>query len=109
MPGDTGCAANGNIAGPQYRSENWAADWQGTHTWRASASYVTGASSMKFGYQGGYLVDNDKNDTNNQNLSYTFNNGKPNSLTETIMPFDVKQTACATTRSTRRISGRTAA
>ncbi len=60
-PATTGCAANGNIAGLQYRSENWAADWQGTHSWRASASYVTGANSMKFGYQGGYLVSNIQN------------------------------------------------
>jgi hypothetical protein len=81
-PATTGCAANGNIAGLQYRSENWAADWQGTHTWRASASYVTGANSMKFGYQGGFLKANFLNGTNNQQLSYTFNNGSPTSFTE---------------------------
>jgi hypothetical protein len=86
-----GCASNGNIANLTYRSENWAANWQGTHTWRASASYVTGASSMKFGYQGGYLVENDKNFTNNTALAYRFNNGVPNQLTEMITPFDVKQ------------------
>ena len=57
----------------------------------ASASYVTGASSMKIGYQGGYLVENDKNFTNNTNLAYRFNNGVPNQITETITPFDVKQ------------------
>jgi hypothetical protein len=83
-PATTGCAANGNIAGLVYRSENWAANWQGTHTWRASASYVTGAQSMKFGYQGGYLVANSRNFTNNENLSYTFQNGKPTSLTESV-------------------------
>ena len=81
-PATTGCAANGNIAGLVYRSENWAGNFQGTHSWRASASYVTGANSMKFGYQGGYLVSNTKNFTNNQYLSYTFNNGTPTSLTE---------------------------
>ena len=27
----------------------------GTHTWRASVSYVTGAHNMKFGYFGGFL------------------------------------------------------
>ena len=35
-----GCANNGNIANLTYRSQNWAANWQGTHSWRASASYV---------------------------------------------------------------------
>ncbi len=83
-PATTGCAANGNIAGLTYRSENWAANWQGTHTWRASASYVTGAQSMKVGYQAGYLVANSKNFTNNQNLSFTFQNGKPTSLSESV-------------------------
>ena len=81
-PATTGCAANGNIAGLQYRSENWAGNFQGTHSWRASASYVTGSNSMKFGYQGGYLVSNTKNFTNNQFLSYTFNNGTPTQFTE---------------------------
>ena len=33
-------------------------------TWRASASYVTGAQSMKFGYQGGYIYDNGYTYTN---------------------------------------------
>jgi Carboxypeptidase regulatory-like domain len=86
-----GCASNGNIAGLTYRSENWAANWQGTHGWRASASYVTGAQSMKFGYQGGYLVENDKNFTNNTDLSYRFNNGVPNQLTEQIIPVPTLQ------------------
>ena len=86
-----GCPNNGNIAGLTYRSENWAANWQGTHGWRASASYVTGAQSMKFGYQGGYLVENDKNFTNNENLTYRFNNGVPNQLTEQIIPVPTLQ------------------
>jgi hypothetical protein len=86
-----GCAANGNIAGLQYRSENWAANWQGTHGWRASASYVTGAQSMKVGYQGGYLVEHDGNFTNNANLAYRFNNGLPNQITEQIIPVYTEQ------------------
>ena len=36
-------------------------DWIGAHTWRASASYVTGAHSMKFGYQGAWHEDQQKN------------------------------------------------
>jgi Carboxypeptidase regulatory-like domain len=81
-PATTGCANNGNIAGLVYGSENWAADWQGTHSWRASASYVTGTNSMKFGYQGGFLKANFMNGTNNQQLSYTLNNGVPTQFTE---------------------------
>jgi hypothetical protein len=86
-----GCAANGNIANLQYRSEDWAADWQGTHGWRASASYVTGAQSMKFGYQGGFLKEHDGNFTNNTNLAYRFNNGVPNQITEQIIPVYTEQ------------------
>jgi Carboxypeptidase regulatory-like domain len=85
------CAGNGGIANLAYRSQNWAANWQGTHSWRASASYVLGAQSMKFGYQGGYLVDNQRNFQNNSNTAFRFNNGIPNQITETIIPVDVKQ------------------
>jgi len=85
------CAGNGGIANLAYRSQNWAANWQGTHSWRASASYVLGAQSMKFGYQGGYLVDNQRNFQNNQNIAFRFNNGIPNQITETITPVDTKQ------------------
>ncbi|HUK35411.1 MAG TPA: carboxypeptidase-like regulatory domain-containing protein, partial [Vicinamibacterales bacterium] len=38
-----GCAANGNIPGLIYNSANYANDWDNPNTWRASASYVTGA------------------------------------------------------------------
>jgi hypothetical protein len=86
-----GCAANGNIANLVYRSENWAADWQGTHGWRASASYVTGAQSLKIGYQGGFLKEHDGNFTNNTDLAYRFNNGVPNQITEQIIPVYTEQ------------------
>jgi Carboxypeptidase regulatory-like domain len=86
-----GCAANGNIANLAYRSQNWAANWQGTHSWRASATYVLGAQSMKVGYQGGYLVDNQRNFQNNTNTAIRVNNGIPNQITETITPVDTKQ------------------
>ena len=82
-----GCADNGNIAGLTYRSSNWSPDWQGTHGWRASASYVTGAHSLKVGYQGGYLVDNRKNYTNTTFLQYRTQNGIPDQLTENINAF----------------------
>ncbi|HVZ21424.1 MAG TPA: carboxypeptidase-like regulatory domain-containing protein [Vicinamibacterales bacterium] len=86
-----GCANNGNIPGLTYRSGTWRADWQGTHSWRASASYVTGAQNMKFGYQGGYLVDNEVTYGDNQELIYRMQNGTPDQLTETIDRWPLKQ------------------
>ena len=87
----TGCANNGGIPNLMYRSANWRNNWNGTHTWRASMSYVTGAHSMKFGYQGGYLVDDQKNFTNDANLAFRFNNGVPNQITETALPYQAHQ------------------
>ena len=40
----------------QYRAlDNFFNNYQSPNVWRASASYVTGAHNMKFGYQGAYL------------------------------------------------------
>jgi len=86
-----GCANNGGIANLTYRSPNFGENWQGSFNWRASASYVLGAQSMKFGYQGGYLVDNRKAFSNPQYLTYRTNNGVPDQLTETIDRFSVLQ------------------
>ncbi len=80
-------ARNGASAGLTYRSANWANDWDNPNTWRASASYVTGAQSMKFGYIGGYLVEDIENHGNNLNLAYTFNGGVPSSLTQSLRVF----------------------
>ena len=85
-----GCAANGNIPALTYRSGNWQSSWQGNHTWRGSASYVEGAQSMKFGYQGGFLVDNRKSFTNTQSLQYRFNNAIPDQVTTTISEIPTK-------------------
>jgi carboxypeptidase family protein len=83
-------ARNGASAGLQYRSANWAEDWDNPNTWRASASYVTGAQSLKFGYIGGYLVEDIENHGNNLNLAYTFNGGIPTSLTQSLRVFKQK-------------------
>jgi len=85
------CPANGNIPNLQYRSGTYRWNLQGTVTWRASASYVTGAQSMKFGYQGGYLYDNENTYTNSQFLAFRFNNGTPNQITENINHFPANQ------------------
>ncbi|HXD74037.1 MAG TPA: hypothetical protein VN628_09885, partial [Vicinamibacterales bacterium] len=85
------CASNGNIPNLTYRSGTYRWNLQGTVSWRASASYVTGAQSMKFGYQGGYLYDNENTYTNNQFVSYRFNNAVPNQITESINHFPANQ------------------
>jgi hypothetical protein len=85
------CASNGNIPNLIYRSGTYRWNLQGTVTWRASASYVTGAQSMKFGYQGGYLYDNENTFTNDQFVAYRFNNGVPNQITENINHFPANQ------------------
>src|SRR5436305_8413063 len=81
------CGNFGGISNLQYRSGTYRHNLQGTVTWRASASYVTGAQSMKFGYQGGYLYDNRKSFTNPTFLAYRTNNGVPDQITETIDRF----------------------
>ena len=98
-----GCANNGGIANLAYRSEAPFDDWIGAHVWRASASYVTGSHSFKFGYQGAWHVDDEKNFTNSNYYSMTVQNGlascangTPTScpgvtLTETLNPFQIHQ------------------
>jgi hypothetical protein len=46
---------------------------------------------MKFGYQGGHLVDNQNTYTNDQFVSYRVNNLVPNLITETINQIPLKQ------------------
>ena len=70
-----GCADNGGIPGLNYRSEAPFDDWIGAHTWRASASYVTGAHSMKFGYSGAWHEDQQKNFPNSTYTAYQLQNG----------------------------------
>jgi Carboxypeptidase regulatory-like domain len=79
-----GCASNGSIANLNYRSGTYRQNFQGTIGWRGSASYVTGAHSMKFGYQGGHLIDNQFTYTNDQYVTFRVNNMVPNLITETI-------------------------
>jgi hypothetical protein len=85
-----GCPDNGNIPNLVYHGQlNWMTDWIGAHTWRASASYVTGANSMKIGYQGAFHVD-DRLTTTPANVAYRFNNLVPNQITEYLSPLQYK-------------------
>ena len=54
--------------------------------WRASASYVTGAHNMKFGYQGSYQKSLQGREANDTLLRYTFNNRVPTSVSYYIAP-----------------------
>ena len=77
-----GCVTmGGNL---KYRSSNWPTGYIFAHTWSGAASYVTGAHSMKFGYQGAYHRDDDNLFniiTNDHRMLYRFNNGVPNQVT----------------------------
>jgi len=56
-----------------------------THNiWRASASYVTGAHSMKAGYQAAYEVTDIFGDFSSHGLQYRFNAGVPDQITQRI-------------------------
>lgn len=79
------------IANLTYRSANWASNINSSVTWTSTVSYVTGAHSLKFGYQGSHLVDERKNFTNSRALQYRFNNGVPNQLTMSVSPFQITQ------------------
>ena len=50
-------------------------------------SYVTGSHSVKVGYQHTLMTQDSIWTTNNQNLTYRFNNGVPNQLTQSISPW----------------------
>jgi hypothetical protein len=79
-----GCAANGGIPNLTYRAGTQGTSWQSSNNWRASLSYVGGKHSMKFGYQGGYLMDDRFPYTNSQFTTYRMNNGKPDQINEII-------------------------
>jgi hypothetical protein len=85
------CADFGGIPNLQYRSGTYRQNLQGTFGWRGSATYVTGAQSMKFGYQGGFLKDSQFTYTNDQFVAYRFNGGIPNQITENINSFPLEQ------------------
>ena len=73
---------DGHPANYGYRGINTVGDsYQNIKNWRASASYVTGAHNVKFGYQGGYQGANGAMLTGPSELIYRFNNGVPNQFT----------------------------
>jgi hypothetical protein len=83
----SGCAANGNIPGLTYRSQDFSDAHTGSYSWKASSTYVTGTHGIKVGYQHTFMIDDRTWMTNDQNLTYRFNNGVPNQLTQSISPW----------------------
>jgi Carboxypeptidase regulatory-like domain len=83
----SGCAANGNIPGLVYRSQDFSEAYTGSYLWKGSVSFVTGTHSVKVGYQHTLMTDDRTFITNNQNLTYRFNNAVPNQLTQSISPW----------------------
>jgi hypothetical protein len=62
--------------------------WNYVGIWRASASYITGAQSLKVGYIG-RLSDTEDKQFSTFNLKYRFTNGVPNQLTMSAHPYNV--------------------
>jgi hypothetical protein len=82
------CAQNGGIAGLTYRAQNqWNADWIGAHTWNAAGTFVTGSNALKVGYQGAHHEDNRSGESQNAKMTYRFNNGIPNQITQNLLPW----------------------
>jgi hypothetical protein len=89
--GVAGAPCEHGIANLSYRSPNWGDNFALVLNWRSSVSYVAGAHSLKVGYQGSHLGDNRIGYSNSSSLSYRFNNGAPNQLTQTLNGFELMQ------------------
>jgi hypothetical protein len=71
-----------------YRALDWNFNnMQNPTTWRASASYVTGAHNMKAGYVAAFNRTNGQNFYNDTRVNYRFLNGVPNQLTMQLGDF----------------------
>jgi hypothetical protein len=72
----------------KYRGmEQWGYAVGKTQGWTASASYVTGANSLKVGYQGNREDQEDQTLTNQSQMAYRFNRGVPNRVTYRLPDF----------------------
>jgi len=81
-------AIDGHRANFVYRGlGTYSNNFGNPNSWRASASYVTGAHNMKAGYQGSYLVADSEFDTNVSQLAYRFLNHVPNQFTYRLPAF----------------------
>ena len=69
-----------------YRSGGWLRNLATAPRWRAALSYVTGAHSMKVGYEGQFLSTDGGTLFPFPSLAYRFNNGVLNQLTMRLNP-----------------------
>jgi hypothetical protein len=84
-------ACDHTIQNLTFGSQNWTSNQGFVLSSRASVSYVTGAHSMKFGYQGAYSRVNQSYFANDTQLTYRMNYGVPNQLTLNLRPFQTGQ------------------
>jgi hypothetical protein len=76
------------VAGMPYHGFAGLSNNHQTHNvWRGSVSYVTGAHSMKAGYQAAYEVTDIFGNYATHGLQYQFNGGVPNQITQRITPW----------------------
>jgi hypothetical protein len=87
--GNTACAHG--ISNLTFGSQDWTSNQGFVLNWRGSASFVTGAHSMKFGYQATYHRVNQSYFSNDTHLIYRLNHGIPNLLTLDLKPFKTGQ------------------
>jgi hypothetical protein len=87
--GNTACAHG--ISNLTFGSQNWTSNQGFVVSWRGSASFVTGAHSMKFGYQAKYHRVNQSYFSNDTHLIYRLNHSAPNLLTLDLKPFRTGQ------------------
>ena len=85
----------------RYRSQTWLNNRTSGSTWNASASYVTGSHSMKFGYQGNHWRDDREMHVNGRDLGYVAVTVPglglfPISLNQYLNPYNVNARAMQT-------------
>jgi hypothetical protein len=76
----------GIIPGLLYKSNQWRFDRSPVTPWRASFSYVTGAQNLKVGMNGTHFYKWAEL-YSAKGLTYRFNNGVPNQLTQFAHPY----------------------
>ena len=91
-----------------YRGFNPAPSSNQKHaTWKAAMSYVSGTHNMKWGYQAGYMSNRNTTYVGRQ-ISYRFNNGVPNQLSQRVGTNQTSNSLMYHGVSTSRTSGRAA-
>ncbi len=88
-------ALNTSIANLAYRAGGYNGtfnnSWNNNFHWRAHLSYITGSHAFKFGANNAYGYHENTTYVSNQNgISYRFNNGVPNSVRLRALPVTQK-------------------